>query len=105
MALVCSTFSPKTQLDVSTNLAARLRALRLARGWKQATLAARSGVSLASLRRFETSGKVSLESLLKLAFALDRLDDFDGLLLPPPAASIAELEAAEKRPARRRGRV
>jgi transcriptional regulator with XRE-family HTH domain len=100
-----SDYSLKTPREVRQTLAARLRALRLARGWKQATLAARSGVSLASLRRFETSGKVSLESLLKLAFALDRLDDFDGLLLPPQAASIAELEAAEKRPARRRGRV
>jgi transcriptional regulator with XRE-family HTH domain len=99
-------FSLETPLEMRRTLAARLRALRLARGWKQATLAARSGVSLASLRRFETSGgKVSLESLLKLAFALDRLDDFDDLLLPPPAASIAELEAAEKRPARKRGRV
>jgi transcriptional regulator with XRE-family HTH domain len=98
-------FSLKTPRETRASLAARLRALRLARGWKQATLAARSGVSLASLRRFETSGKVSLESLLKLAFALDRLDDFDGLLLPPPAASISELEAAERRPARRRGRV
>jgi transcriptional regulator with XRE-family HTH domain len=100
-----SDYSLKTPREVRQTLAARLRALRLARGWKQATLAARSGVSLASLRRFETSGKVSLESLLKLGFALDRLDDFDDLLLPPPAASIAELEAAEKRPARRRGRV
>ena len=98
-------YSIKTPRETRQTLAARLRALRLARGWRQATLAERSGVSLASLRRFETSGKVSLESLLKLAFALDRLDDFDGLLLPPPAASIAELEAAEKRPARRRGRV
>ena len=98
-------FSLETPLEMRRTLAARLGALRLARGWKQTTLAERSGVSLASLRRFEATGKVSLESLLKLAFALDRLDDFDALLRPPPAASIAELEAAEKRPARKRGRV
>lgn len=102
---MAAAYSLETPFEVRRTLAARLRALRLARGWKQTTLAERSGVSLASLRRFEATGKVSLEGLLKLAFALDRLDDFDALLRPPPAASIAELEAAEKRPARKRGRV
>jgi HTH-type transcriptional regulator/antitoxin HipB len=98
-------FSLQTPEKVSQSLAARIKALRLARGWKQITLAERSGVTLASLRRFEESGKVSLQNLLDLAFALNRLDDFDTLLQPPPAASIAELEAAEKRPARKRGRL
>jgi len=98
-------FSLRTPEQVSKDLAARVKALRLAKGWKQATLAERSGVSLASLRRFEASGRVSLQHLLLLAFALNRLDDFDALLQAPRAASIAELEAAETRPARRRGRV
>lgn len=97
--------SLRTPEQVGETLAERIRALRLARGWKQTTLARRSGVSLASLRRFEESGQVSLRSLLKLAFSLNRLDDFDALLQPPPAASIAELEAAEKRPVRKRGRL
>lgn len=98
-------YSLHTPDQVSANLAARLRELRLARGWRQVTLAERSGVSLGSLRRFETSGQVSLQNLLKLAFALGRLDDFVTLLEPAPARSIAELEAAEERPARRRGRI
>lgn len=98
-------FSLKTPEDVSRILAVRLKELRLARGWKQATLAQRSGVSLASLRRFEESGRVSLESLLALAFALNRLDDFEALFQAPRASSLAELEAGEKRPARKRGRI
>lgn len=98
-------FSLETPETLSRTLASRIRALRLARGWKQATLADRSGVSLASLRRFEESGRVSLQHLLALAFALNRLDDFDALFQAPPALSLAELEAAEKRPARKRGRV
>lgn len=98
-------FSLVTPEQVSRTLADRVRALRLAKGWKQSTLASRSGVSLASLRRFEESGRISLQSLLDLAFALYRLDDFDDLLKPPPASSIAELEAAEKQPARKRGRL
>lgn len=100
-----NSFSLETPENVSTALAARIKELRLARGWKQATLAQRSGVSLASLRRFEESGKVSLQNLLDLAFALNRLDDFDILFQGARASSLAELEAGEKRPARKRGRI
>src|SRR6185436_15088055 len=98
-------FSLTTPEQVAKDLAGRAKALRLARGWKQVTLAQRSGVSLASLRRFEESGRISLQSLLDLAFALNRLDDFAALLQGPPASTLAELEAREKRPARKRGRV
>ena len=98
-------FSLQTPEQVGRSLATRLKALRLAKGWKQATLAERSGVSLASLRRFETSGQVSLQHLLALAFALNRLDDFDAVLQAPRASSLAELEAAEKQRGRQRGRV
>ncbi len=100
-----SEYSLSTPEGVATMLAARTRELRLARGWKQTTLAARSGVSLASLRRFEERGRVSLQNMLKLVFALGRLADFDGLLDRPVPSSLAELEASQKRPGRRRGRV
>ncbi len=98
-------YSLHTPEQIGAALAGRLRELRLARGWRQVTLAERSGVSLGSLRRFESSGRVSLQNLLKLAFALGRLDDFDALFQAPPASSLAELEAAETGRARRRGRI
>ncbi len=98
-------YSLLTPEQVGSGLAARSRQLRLAKGWRQVTLAERSGVTLASLRRFETSGKVSLENLLKLAFALGRLDDFDAVLQAPRASSLAELEAREESSSRRRGRI
>lgn len=84
-------------------LAGRVRDLRLALGYKQATLAARAGVTLASLRRFERTGEASLKLLLRVCHALGRLDDLADFLCPPPAASLAELEAREARPARSRG--
>ncbi len=98
-------YSLQTPERVRTGLARRVRELRLARGWRQLTLAERSGVSLGSLRRFETSGRVSLKNLLKLAFALGRLDDFDALFQAPVASSMAELEATQRKPARKRGTV
>lgn len=98
-------YSLRTPEKLEADLARRARELRLAKGWRQTTLAERSGVSLASLRRFEASGKVSLQSLLKIAFALGRLDDFDRILHPPPARSIDELEAAQESPRRQRGRL
>ncbi len=98
-------YSLQTPEQVSETLAGRLRELRLARGWRQVTLAERSGVSLGSLRRLEASGRVSLQNLLKLAFALGRLDDLDALFQAPQASSLAELEAAESGRSRQRGRI
>lgn len=58
-----------------------MRRVRKQRGFTQAQLAERADVSLGSLRRFETTGKVSLESLTKLADVLGRLGEFDGLMV------------------------
>lgn len=77
-------------------LAEKLKALRLSKKWKRATLAERSGVTEASLRRFEQTGKASLDNLLKLMQALGRLDEIDALLNPPQAMSIDELKKGEK---------
>ncbi|MEM7587313.1 MAG: helix-turn-helix transcriptional regulator [Acidobacteriota bacterium] len=98
-------FALHTPEKVRRSLAERARELRLARGWRQVTLAERSGVSLGSLRRFESSGRISLDNLLKLALALDQLGDFEALFQRPEARSLAELEAREARPERRRGRL
>lgn len=67
---------------VSLGMAGRARARRKQLRMSQRALAQRSGVSFGSIQRFEQSGLVSLESLLKIAFALDCLEGFD-LLFPP----------------------
>jgi transcriptional regulator with XRE-family HTH domain len=91
--------------EIASQLAERVRAERLRREWKQKTLAERSGVSLPTIRRYERTGRTSVENLLKLCHALGRLDEFAGLLEPPPASSIEELEARSVSavPKRRRG--
>ncbi len=96
-------FSFLTPHEVAHALAARVRELRLEHDWTRATLAERSGVSLGSLARFEQKGLISLDSFLRLALALDRLDDLEGVLAREEPESIAELERRSARKRRKRG--
>ena len=93
-----------TPIEMGNLLAARVRELRLLNSWTRSTLAQRAGVSAASLKRFETTGKIALDSLLKIAHALARLDDFALLLKPPEARSMADLERRSALVTRKRGR-
>jgi transcriptional regulator with XRE-family HTH domain len=68
-----------TVQEVRTGIAVRFKARRLAMNLTQSELAARSGVTWSSLKRFEREGLIALDSLLKLALVLDCLDDFDRL--------------------------
>ncbi|HWZ22513.1 MAG TPA: helix-turn-helix transcriptional regulator [Cytophagaceae bacterium] len=70
----------KNPSDILEEIALKHRSIRKEVGLSQAELAERSGVSLGSLKRFERTGQISLESLLKLAHILNRLDDFDAVL-------------------------
>ncbi len=47
--------------------------------YTQKDLSKRSGVSYASIRRFETTGEISLRSLMLIAVVLDCLKDFEQL--------------------------
>ena len=71
-----------TPFEVSKALAERHRTLRKQLKMSQEEMAERSGVSLGSLKRFENTGKISMDSLLKLMHLLGRLNEFDSLLLP-----------------------
>ena len=69
----------------------------------QRELAARSGVSWSSLKRFERKGLIALNSLLNLALVLDCLDDFDELVVESqPIPATQSLDALLSTPASRR---
>ena len=70
----------KLPADVLLELANKHTVLRRQQSYSQAELAKRSGVSLGSLRRFEQTGKISLEHLLLLTHVLQRLQDFEHVL-------------------------
>ena len=61
----------KTWKEINNEIADRLVKLRKRKKITQKELAVKSGVSLGSLKRFEQSGEISLQSLTKLAIALD----------------------------------
>lgn len=72
----------KTPFYFLEELARRHQTIRKQAGLSQAELAERSGVSFGSIKRFEQTGQISLESLLKSALILNRLNDFDFLFKP-----------------------
>lgn len=76
-------------------LAARVRALRLRLGWTQVEAAGRSGMTLASYKRFERTGEIALRSLLKLALVMDQVERVEALFQPPPWRSLDEAMAIE----------
>jgi transcriptional regulator with XRE-family HTH domain len=97
----------KTPRDVQRELADRFKARRLAMNLTQEGLAARSGVSWSSLKRFEYTGLIALDALLRLALVLGCLADFDRVCANDgqslASKSLDELLSAPK--ARLKGRL
>ena len=60
----------ETAEEMDAALAKRIRGIRKRRRLTQQDMSERSGVSLGTLKRFETTGQISLLSLTKLAIAL-----------------------------------
>ena len=98
----------KTSTETVAELAQRAKSMRLAQNLTQAGLEKRSGVSLGSIKLFERTGKISIESLIKIAIALGALEGFDGLFQPnlTEDRSIEDLlKDAKATTGRKRGRV
>lgn len=85
--------------DIALEIANRFQELRLAKNLSRKTVSEQSGVPAPSLRLFETTGKISLVSLLKLADALGSIDDFSTLFRRRETVSLDEF----MKPPRKRG--
>ena len=81
----------KTWSEINTDIAKRMVQLRKRKKISQKELAARSGVSLGSLKRFEQSGEISLQSFTKLAIALEVEEELESLFSEVPFGSIEEV--------------
>ncbi|QIV95710.1 XRE family transcriptional regulator [Allofrancisella inopinata] len=90
---------------MAKDIAKRAQAKRLSLNLSQQTLSKVSGVSYGTLKKFERTGQISLESLLKIAIVLDEFEKFEQLFVKKAEelpASLDELLVEES--TRKRGR-
>lgn len=81
----------ETAEELDKNLALRVRKIRKRRKISQQKLADLSGVSYGSIKRFETSGQISLLALTKIAMALDMADELRNIFSQVPYRNIQEV--------------
>lgn len=81
----------ETAEELDLKIAKRVRDIRKRRSISQKRLAEMSGVSYGSVKRFETTGQISLVSLTKLAMALDIAEDLRNVFTQIPYRDIQEV--------------
>ena len=101
------TIKLNTPHSVMSLMKEKFRTRRLELNLTQEGLANKSGVSLGSVKRFKSSGQISLESLLKLAAILDGLDDFETILEKKTSSfnSIDDLIHSKKKTPKKKGAI
>ncbi|SCY24262.1 transcriptional regulator [Pseudobutyrivibrio sp. AR14] len=81
----------KTWNEINKEIAGNVRLLRKRKKITQNELAKKSGVSFASIKRFEQTGEISLQSLTKIAIALNVEEELETLFTSVPFSSIEEI--------------
>ncbi len=93
-----------TPAEIARGVAGRVKQHRLERAWTQQEVAERSGIAIDTYRRFERTGHISLDRLIRLATIFDMLRGIEQVFPTARANSIAEMEEAEAKTKRRRGK-
>lgn len=81
----------KTWKEINNEVASNVQKLRKRKKISQKELAERSGVSLGSIKRFEQTGEISLQSLTKIAIVLRAEDELESLFTSANFESIEEI--------------
>lgn len=94
-----------TPAKAKRKFADNMRERRLAMNLTQDGLSKRSGVALATLRKFEQSGAVSVDNLFKLMLVVGGLDELVKASAPNPSnfSSIDDVLSGKESPKRKRG--
>lgn len=92
-----------TYKEVCLDIARRVKQRRLELNLTQAGLASRADVNVETYRKFERTGKISLENLVKIGFVFDAIDDFEQLFLQEQFQNLDEL-LGKKKSKRERGK-
>lgn len=81
----------ETPEEINLALAKRLSRIRKRRNLSQVQLSEKSNVSYGSIKRFETSGQISLLSLTRLCVALNCVEEIRNLFTQVEYGSIEEV--------------
>lgn len=84
-------FNPKTPNDIAHELVEKIKQQRKKLKISQIQLAAKSGVSLGSIKRFESKYEISLNSFIKILIALNLEQDLGNLFTQKNYTSIDEV--------------
>lgn len=84
-------FYTKTPNDIAKDFVEKIKQQRKMLKISQVQLAAKSGVSLGSIKRFESKHEISLSSLIKILIALNLEKDFENLFTQKTYNSIDEV--------------
>lgn len=84
-----SLLSLLTPTDVQEQLVAAVKARRRAKKWSRQTLAERSSVPASTIKKFETTGQISLRQFILLWQAVDQLENLISLTKEAEAMPVS----------------
>lgn len=85
-------------------LASNCKKRRLDKGYSRRTLSEITGVPAPTIARFETTGKISLESFCRIAIQFDYFEEMTKILEKTKYTTSQELETINKNTRRIKGR-
>ncbi|MCS3837729.1 transcriptional regulator with XRE-family HTH domain [Pseudomonas sp. JAI111] len=93
MALTHILYSPG---EIALQIAGNAKRLRLSKNLSRRTLAQKSGVPESNIKRFETTGKISLDGLLLIAICLGAEEPLTNLFASAQSLTLQELKNYER---------
>ena len=84
-------FNPKTPNEIAKELVEKIKRQRKKLKISQMQLSSKSGVSLGSIKRFESKYEISLNSFIKILIALNLEGDLESLFTQKNYSAIDEV--------------
>ncbi|MCG3472359.1 helix-turn-helix domain-containing protein [Xenorhabdus bovienii] len=83
--------------ELARDVGRNAKTLRLSKNLSRKTLAEKSGVSESTIKRFETTGTISLEAMILLATYLDELISISNLFKAEYPSTYEELKNSSRK--------
>lgn len=93
MALTHILYSPG---EVALQIAGNAKRLRLSKNLSRRSLSQKSGVPESNIKRFETTGKISLDGLLLIAICLGAEEPLTNLFASAQSLTLEQLKNYER---------